>query len=113
MQPASSAKTISATATSSCPPCAEFYGNLYHLNAEEQPELPDYPKDPAFRAKFGAQGELTLSIANPALLGKIEPGKKFYLDLHRGRIEIGAGRSFRRSMPGRRRRPEPLMGVSS
>ena len=29
----------------------EFYGNLYHLNAEEEPELPDYPKDPAFRAK--------------------------------------------------------------
>ena len=26
----------------------EFYGNLYHLNAEEEPELPDYPKDPAF-----------------------------------------------------------------
>ncbi len=24
----------------------EFYGNLYHLNAEEEPELPDYPKDP-------------------------------------------------------------------
>jgi arylsulfatase len=27
----------------------EFYGNLYHLNAEEEPELPDYPKDPEFR----------------------------------------------------------------
>ena len=26
----------------------EFFGNLYHLNAEEEPELPDYPKDPAF-----------------------------------------------------------------
>ncbi|HZF20404.1 MAG TPA: sulfatase-like hydrolase/transferase, partial [Burkholderiales bacterium] len=25
----------------------EFFGNLYHLNAEEEPELPDYPKDPA------------------------------------------------------------------
>jgi arylsulfatase A-like enzyme len=34
----------------------EFYGNLYHLNAEEEPELPDYPKDPAFRAKFGPRG---------------------------------------------------------
>ena len=30
----------------------EFYGNLYHLNAEEEPELPDYPKDPAFRAQI-------------------------------------------------------------
>ena len=34
----------------------EFYGNLYHLNAEEEPELPDYPKDPTFRAKFGPRG---------------------------------------------------------
>jgi arylsulfatase len=34
----------------------EFYGNLYHLNAEEEPELPDYPKSPEFRAKFGPRG---------------------------------------------------------
>ena len=34
----------------------EFYGNLYHLNAEEEPELPDYPKEPAFLAKFGPRG---------------------------------------------------------
>ncbi len=34
----------------------EFFGNLYHLNAEEEPELPDYPKDPAFRKKFGPRG---------------------------------------------------------
>ena len=34
----------------------EFYGNLYHLNAEEEPELPDYPKSPAFRAKYGPRG---------------------------------------------------------
>ena len=31
-------------------------------------------------AKFSPQGELTLTIANPALVGKIEPGTKFYLD---------------------------------
>jgi len=31
----------------------EFYGSLYHLNASEEPELPDFPKDPAFLAKFG------------------------------------------------------------
>ncbi|MFO1020222.1 MAG: arylsulfatase [Planctomycetales bacterium] len=36
----------------------EFYGNLYHLNAEEEPELPDYPKDPEFRKKFGPRGVL-------------------------------------------------------
>jgi arylsulfatase len=34
----------------------EFYGNLYHLNAEEEPEKPDYPKDPAFRERFGPRG---------------------------------------------------------
>ena len=36
----------------------EFFGNLYHLNAEEEPENPDYPKDPSFRAKFGPRGVL-------------------------------------------------------
>jgi arylsulfatase A-like enzyme len=36
----------------------EFFGNLYHLNAEEEPELPDYPKDPAFHAKWGPRGVL-------------------------------------------------------
>ena len=36
----------------------EFYGNLYHLNAEEEPELPDYPKDPSYIAKFGPRGVL-------------------------------------------------------
>jgi arylsulfatase A-like enzyme len=36
----------------------EFFGNLYHLNAEEEPENPDYPKDPKFRAKYGPRGVL-------------------------------------------------------
>jgi arylsulfatase len=36
----------------------EFFGNLYHLNAEEEPEHPDYPKDPAFRERFGPRGVL-------------------------------------------------------
>ncbi len=34
----------------------EFFGNLYHLNAEEEPEDPDYPKDPRFREMFGPRG---------------------------------------------------------
>ena len=34
----------------------EFFGNLYHLNAEEEPENPDYPKDPNFKKKFGPRG---------------------------------------------------------
>lgn len=36
----------------------EFFGNLYHLNAEEEPEHPDYPKDPEFKKKFGPRGVL-------------------------------------------------------
>ena len=39
----------------------EFFGNLYHLNAEEEPENPDYPKDPEFRKKFGPRGVLKSS----------------------------------------------------
>ena len=37
----------------------EFFGNLYHLNAEEEPELDDYPTDddiPGFRERFGPRG---------------------------------------------------------
>jgi arylsulfatase len=34
----------------------EFFGNLYHLNAEEEPEHPDYPKDPEFKERFGPRG---------------------------------------------------------
>ncbi len=34
----------------------EFFGNLYHLNAEEEPENIDYPKDPAFKKRFGPRG---------------------------------------------------------
>ena len=60
-RPDSSARTISATATNILPTVHgfdEFFGNLYHLNAEEEPENPDYPKDPEFRKKFGPRGVL-------------------------------------------------------
>ena len=36
----------------------EFFGNLYHLNAEEEPENLDYPKNPEFLKKFGPRGVL-------------------------------------------------------
>ena len=39
----------------------EFFGNLYHLNAEEEPENPDYPKDPEFKKKFGPRGVIKSS----------------------------------------------------
>jgi len=34
----------------------EFFGNLYHLNAEEEPENVDYPKNPEFKKKYGPRG---------------------------------------------------------
>ncbi len=49
----------------------EFFGNLYHLNAEEEPENEDYPKDPEFRKKFGPRGVLH-SWANPDGTQRIE-----------------------------------------
>jgi arylsulfatase A-like enzyme len=52
----------------------EFYGNLYHLNAEEEPELPDYPKEsdfPNFRERFGPRGVIH-SFAMPDGTQKIE-----------------------------------------
>jgi arylsulfatase A-like enzyme len=45
----------------------EFFGNLYHLNAEEEPENPDYPKNPEFRRRFGPRGVLKTTAD-----GKIE-----------------------------------------
>ncbi len=45
----------------------EFFGNLYHLNAEEEPENRDYPDDPAFRKKFGPRGVIKATAD-----GKIE-----------------------------------------
>jgi arylsulfatase A-like enzyme len=36
----------------------EFLGNLYHLNGEEEPENPDYPKNPEFKKKYGPRGVL-------------------------------------------------------
>jgi arylsulfatase len=49
----------------------EFFGNLYHLNAEEEPEGYFYPKDPAFKKKFGPRGVIH-SWANADGTQKIE-----------------------------------------
>jgi len=45
----------------------EFFGNLYHLNAEEEPEGYFYPKDPQFKEKYGPRGVLHSWVG-----GKIE-----------------------------------------
>ena len=39
----------------------EFFGNLYHLNAEEEPENPDYPQDPEFQKRFSPRGVIKSS----------------------------------------------------
>jgi arylsulfatase len=44
----------------------EFFGNLYHLNAEEEPENPDYPKNPEFKKRFGPRGVIH-SFANGSI----------------------------------------------
>ncbi|MGB6011502.1 MAG: sulfatase-like hydrolase/transferase, partial [Desulfobacterales bacterium] len=49
----------------------EFFGNLYHLNAEEEPENEDYPKDPEFKKEFGPRGVIH-SWALPGGKQKIE-----------------------------------------
>jgi len=49
----------------------EFLGNLYHLNAEEEPENEDYPENPEFRKKFGPRGVIH-SWANADGTQKIE-----------------------------------------
>lgn len=45
----------------------EFFGNLYHLNAEEEPENSDYPKNAEFRKRFGPRG-----VIHSSADGKIE-----------------------------------------
>ena len=45
----------------------EFFGNLYHLNAEQEPENEDYPKNPEFKKKFGPRG-----VIHSTADGKIE-----------------------------------------
>ncbi len=50
----------------------EFFGNLYHLNAEGEPEHPDYPENPEFKAQFGPRGVIhsTRHDAVPPVIGE-------------------------------------------
>ena len=50
----------------------EFFGSLYHLNAEQEPENPDYFKDPAMMRKYGTRGVIH-TWANPDGTQRIEP----------------------------------------
>lgn len=61
-----------------------FTGGIDKITCHAVCRANGYPEDGSDEdntyARFSPQGELTLTIANPALLGKIEPGQKFYLD---------------------------------
>jgi len=47
-----------------------FFGNLYHLNAEDEPEHPDYPKNTEFRLRFGPRGVLRCTATLTETPGK-------------------------------------------
>jgi arylsulfatase len=49
----------------------EFFGSLYHLNAEDEPEHPDYFKDPELRKRYATRGVIR-SWANPDGTQKVE-----------------------------------------
>jgi arylsulfatase len=83
----------------------EFFGNLYHLNSEEEPEDPDYPKDPKFLATFGPRGVLDIKatdVDDPTVdprFGKV--GKQIIKDtgpLTRKRMETAEEELLPRSL---------------
>ena len=78
----------------------EFFGNLYHLNAEQEPENPDYPKDPEFKKKFGPRGVLH-SWANADGTQKIENTGPLTIEAHG---DGGRGIPRRRASSSSRRR---------
>jgi arylsulfatase A-like enzyme len=83
----------------------EFFGNLYHLNAEEEPELPDYPTEeefPEFRKRFGPRGVIR-SWANGDGTQKIEDTRAPHQE---------ADGDLRRGVPRRRGRFHPAPGRS-
>src|SRR3974390_852082 len=63
----------------------EFFGNLYHLNAEEEPENPDYPKNPEFKKRFGPRGVLKctadgkITDTGPLTKKRMEAGDEEFL----------------------------------
>ncbi len=64
----------------------EFFGNLYHLNAEQEPEHPDYPEDPRFYKKFGPRGVMHSFAAGIEPPEGIEEEGTLITDKEYGRI---------------------------
>ena len=97
----------------------EFFGNLYHLNAEEEPEDPEYPKDPGFAEQFGPRGVIhswATEEEDPTVHPKFGPGRQADDRGHRPADEEANGDDRRRGQrcrrgvhpPGRRRRQAVL-----
>ncbi len=61
-----------------------FFGNLYHLNAEDEPEHPDYPKNLEFKLRFGPRGVATLDFIDRAAQEK----KPFFAWFNSSRMHI-------------------------
>ncbi len=80
----------------------EFFGNLYHLNAEEEPENVDYPKDPAFKKRFGPRGVIhsyadgKIEDTGPLTRKRMENVDGEFLEAAEGFIEkqVKAGKPF-------------------
>ena len=85
----------------------EFFGNLYHLNAEEEPELPDYPPAddfPHFRERFGPRGVIhswATDEDDPTEQGRVRPRRPAAHRGHRAADQEADGDHRRR---GARRR---------
>ena len=80
----------------------EFFGSLYHLNAQEEPQTEFYPKDPAFLEKYGPRGVLDCKAGKdrPHLL----PGRRVQDDPRFGPVGdqtiVDTGPLYRDRMPG-------------
>ena len=80
-------RTTSVTSTSTCRPnhgFDEFFGNLYHLNAEEEPELPDYPEPRSTRCSRAPPRGVLHCWATDNDTGEVDPE---YGPLGKQRIE--------------------------
>jgi arylsulfatase len=73
----------------------EFFGNLYHLNAEQEPEMPGWPKDPAFQKQFTPRGVIKSSVDDETtdaaidfMQRQVKANKPFFVWMNTTRMHI-------------------------
>ena len=79
----------------------EFFGNLYHLNAEEEPEQRTYPRDPEFKEMFGPRGVLRCKATDkddPTERAAVRPRRQADHRGHRAAHEEADGDDRRRDV---------------